>query len=221
MKYYPVNLNVKNRKCLVVGGGEVATRKVKVLLESGATLTVITLNATKHLYKLENDGLLTLKLRLYKASDLNGMFLVFGATNDKKLNRQLFVDASKSNLLCNIADCPDQCNFILPSIVNRGDLSIAISTSGKSPALAKKIRKDLEKKFGLEYAEFLEIMGLIRRKLISSNCKSEIRKQIFTQIVQSDIIEMINQNKKAEIDSLLSTILGKKMAFEILIKMNK
>jgi precorrin-2 dehydrogenase/sirohydrochlorin ferrochelatase len=148
MRYYPVNLDILNRKCLVVGGGGVGTRKVITLLDCGAIVTVVSLDIGEKLLKLAGNGLIAWEKRSYLTSDLDGIFLVIGATNNEKLNRQISADAEKINLLCNIADRPDVCNFILPSIVNRGDLVIAISTSGKSPAFAKKLRKELEKQFG-------------------------------------------------------------------------
>jgi precorrin-2 dehydrogenase len=144
MQYYPVSLDIKDRKCLVVGGGGVGTRKVKTLVECGAKVTVVSPGVSSQLLELVNNGLIVLEKRSYKETDLDGMFLVIGTTDSEKLNRQISMDAEKLNMLCNIADRPEVCNFILPSIVNRGDLTISISTSGKSPALAKKLRIELE-----------------------------------------------------------------------------
>ncbi len=178
MKYYPVNLDVKNRKCLIVGGGRVGTRKVITLLDCGAIIIVVSPVASEKLLELADNSMITMKKRPYQASDLDGMFLVFGTTDDEELNRQISADAEKLNMLCNIADRPNVCNFILPSIVNRGDLVISISTSGKSPAFAKKLRKELEKQFDVEYTEFLRLMGAIREKLLSENT-SRKRTNIF------------------------------------------
>ena len=135
MRYYPVHLDIKNQNCLVVGGGGVGTRKVKTLLECGARVTVVSPDPSQQLAKLASEGSITLTQRIYRSADLDGMFLVIGATDDENLNQQISTDAEKSNILCNIADRPEVCNFILPSIVRRGDLVITISTSGKSPAL--------------------------------------------------------------------------------------
>jgi precorrin-2 dehydrogenase/sirohydrochlorin ferrochelatase len=120
-------------------------------------------------------------------------------------------------MLCNIADRPEDCNFILPSIVNRGDLIIAISTSGKSPAFAKKIRKDLEKEFGKEYAEFLKLMGTIRKKLLSEDHEPEVHKYLFEQLIERDLINMIKERQTEDIDSLLIEILGKGYIFDELM----
>ncbi len=143
MRYYPVNLDVRNRNCLVVGGGAVATRKVMTLLNCGARVTVVSPDIGSDLREFARDGAIILKTRGYRRSEVNDMFLVVGATDDKDLNRQIFEDAEALGKLCNIADQPEACNFILPSVVHQGDLVIAISTSGKSPAFAKQLRIDL------------------------------------------------------------------------------
>lgn len=218
MRYYPVNLDVKNRKCLVVGGGSVGTRKVLTLLDCGAIVTVVSLDVSEKLLELADNGSIAWEKRSYLASDLDGMFLVFGTTDDEELNRQISADAEKLNMLCNIADRPEVCNFILPSIVNRGDLVISISTSGKSPAFAKKLRKQLEKQFGVEYAEFLRLMGAIREKLLSEKHEPEAHKHIFEQLINGDLVEMIKNNRKEDINSLLFDILGKGYEFEDLMK---
>jgi precorrin-2 dehydrogenase/sirohydrochlorin ferrochelatase len=221
MRYYPVNLDIKNRKCLVVGGGSVGTRKVLTLLNCGAIVTVVSPDATEKLLELADNGSITWEKRSYLASDLDGTFLVIGATDDEELNRQISADAEKLNMLCNIADRPNVCNFILPSIVNRGDLVISISTSGRSPAFAKKLRKELEKQFGVEYTEFLRLMGAIRKKLLSEKHEPEAHKHLFEQLIKSDLVEMIKNNRKEDINSLLFDILGQGYEFESLMKTNR
>ena len=143
MRYYPINLDIQNRGVLVVGGGGVGTRKVKTLLDCGARVTVVSREVSAKLQALAASGEINLEQRSYRSEDLTGMFLVIGATNEMKLNRKISNDAEQLNTLCNIADRPEVCNFILPSIVRRDDLVITISTSGKSPAMAKKLRKAL------------------------------------------------------------------------------
>lgn len=208
MQYYPVSLDINNRKCLVVGGGSVGTRKVKTLLECGAKVTVVSPGVSSRLLEIANKGLIVLENRPYRETDLAGMFLVIGTTDDEELNRQISMDAEKLNMLCNIADRPEVCNFILPSIVNRGDLTISISTSGKSPALAKRLRIELEEQFGNEYAEFLRLMGAIRKKLLSQKHEPEAHKHLFEKLISGGLLDMIRGNRKDEIDSLLCEVLG-------------
>jgi precorrin-2 dehydrogenase/sirohydrochlorin ferrochelatase len=146
------------------------------------------------------------------------MFLVIGATNDERLNRQISEDAERLNTLCNIADRPEVCNFILPSIVQRDDLVITISTSGRSPALAKNLRKVLENQFGEEYGDFLQLMGAIRKKLLSQSHEPEAHKHLFEQLISSDLIAMIRDRKEKDINSLLMEILGQGYRYDELMR---
>jgi precorrin-2 dehydrogenase/sirohydrochlorin ferrochelatase len=217
MKYYPVHLDIKNRNCLIVGGGAVGTRKVKTLMECGARVTVVSPEPTPQLTRLASEGSVTLKKRAYRNDDLTGMFMVIGATDDERLNRQISRDAEQAHILCNIADRPEVCNFILPSIVRRGDLVITISTSGKSPALAKHLRQKLETQFGREYADFLLLMGAIRQKLLSQVHEPEAHKKLFNQLIESDLIQLMQAGKTEEINTLLYKILGKGYKIEALL----
>jgi precorrin-2 dehydrogenase/sirohydrochlorin ferrochelatase len=209
MRYYPVNLDIQNRGCLVVGGGAVATRKVITLLECGARVTVVSPNVSDRLQELARSGAsLTTKKRSYRSRDLDGMWLVIGATDDETLNRRISEDAENRNMLCNIADRPEVCNFILPAIVQRDDLVIAISTSGNSPALAKRLRQILENQFGKEYGDFLQLLGAVRRKLLSAAHEPESHKPLFERLINSDLLELVRQGKKDEINARLDEILG-------------
>jgi len=147
MRYYPIYLDVQNRNCLVVGGGSVGARKVSTLLDCGASVTVVSPRINAKLNELSTKATLIIKKKPFQFSDLKDKFLVIGATDNQELNQQIHTEAERLGILCNIADQPEACNFILPSIVKKGDLVIAISTSGKSPAFAKKLRKDFEKQF--------------------------------------------------------------------------
>lgn len=219
MRYYPVNLDIENRKCLVVGGGSVGLRKVKTLIGCGAAVTVVSPMVDKTLLQLSNKRCITIRQRPYRASDLKGMFLVIGATDDERLNRRIKSDADAAGLLCNIADRPEACNFILPSVVNRGDLIIAVSTCGKSPAFAKRLRQDLEKQFGPEYAAFLGLMGAIRSRLLCRKHGPEVHKQLFEQLIDSDLLDLVRSGNKEQIDALLLKILGGEFNYESLMEL--
>ena len=208
MKYYPVCLEITNRKCLVVGGGAVGTRKVKSLVDCGATVTVVALTASDELERMAAAGVITLEKRAYTDTDMTGVFLVFGATSDMSLNNRISREAEERGILCNIADVPKACNFILPSVVQRGDLQIAISTSGKSPAFARHLRKTLENRFGSEYDDFLRLMGLIRDKLLAEEHAPEAHKPLFERLVNSGLPELIRAKRQADIDRILLEILG-------------
>jgi precorrin-2 dehydrogenase/sirohydrochlorin ferrochelatase len=208
MRYYPIQLDIRERNCLVVGGGGVGTRKVTSLLSCSARVTVVSPEATEELRGLAARGALTLIQRAYEPADLRGMLLVIGATDDEELNRRISADAERLNLLCNIADRPEKCNFILPAIVQRGDLVITVSTSGQSPALSKKLRQDLQAQFGNEYALLLDLLGAIRKRLLAEAHAPEEHKPIFERLVHSDLLTWIRESRRHEIDRLLAEVLG-------------
>lgn len=218
MRYYPVYLDIQNRNCLVVGGGSVGTRKVETLLKCGAKVAVVSPVVSVKLTELGDAGAIRLHRRPYRSNDLDGIFLVIGATDDAKLNRQISTAANRRNVLCNIADRPQECNFILPAVIARGDLTISISTSGKSPALAKMLRKRLEDQFGEEYAVFLQLMGGIRKKLLIRSQEPEAHKELFEKLVNSELLQMIRDNKIADVNSLLHKILGNGYDFDNLMQ---
>lgn len=218
MRYYPVNLNIKDRQCLVIGGGAVGTRKVLSLLECGARVTVISPEITDRLKGLSHRGKIKLGLRPFKDSDLEDVFLVIGATDDETLNRRIHKNAEKRGLLCNIADRPEICNFILPAVVRRGSLTISISTSGRSPALAKKLRKDLTLQFGREYNVLLQLMGAIRQKLLNQAHAPEAHKPLFENLLNAGLIELVRDDRREEINRLLGDVLGTEFTYEALME---
>ncbi len=218
MRYYPIYLDIKDRNCLVVGGGSVGTRKVERLLECGAKVTVVGPDADEKLKKLSDGGIIQLKERAFQSADLDDMFLVIGATDHEVLNFKIHTEARLRGLLCNIADRPEACDFILPAIVNRGDLTIAISTSGKSPAFAKNLRRQLEFQFGDEYAEFLDLMGAIRKKLLIKEHKPEVHKHLFEQLIERDLVQMLKNADIDKINALLLDVLGEGYDFKTLIQ---
>jgi precorrin-2 dehydrogenase/sirohydrochlorin ferrochelatase len=217
MKYYPIFLDVRHRHCLVVGGGSVGVRKAVTLLDCGAAVTVVSPMISDKLTELAKNEPLIIEKRPFKFSDLKDKFLVIGATDNQELNQQIHAESERLDILCNIADQPEECNFILPSIVKRGDLVIAISTSGKSPAFAKKLRKDLEKQLGNEYAAFLELMGAIRKKLLAKEHKPDIHKPLFEELVNRGLVDMIKDHRKKDINLLLFEVLGEGYVFEELV----
>ena len=217
MRYYPVNLDIRGRSCLVVGGGRVGVRKVDTLLKCGAIVTVVSPEATHPLARLAEEGRIVLERREYRSSDVKGRFLIIGATDDEGLNRQIHADAERLNLLCNIADRPEICNFILPAIVRRGDFMLAISTAGKSPAFAKHMRRRLEAQFGPEYGKLLGLMGAIRRKLLAEAHEPEAHKPLFERLIAGDLLELVKTGEKDRIDRLLEEVLGPGYRYEQLM----
>ncbi len=217
MRYYPVNLDIRNQNCLVVGGGGVGKRKILTLLECGARVTVVSPKISNEIKALSKDRHIELKERNYRSSDLEGMFLVIGATDNEEANRQISNDAERARILCNIADRPQECSFVLPAIVKQGDLVIAISTSGKSPAFAKRLRRKLSGEFGPEYGKFLDLMGAIRNKLLQNGKSPEAHKHMFEQLIDEGLLELIKHNNGKRINTLLERVLGEGFALEDLL----
>lgn len=201
----------------MVGGGRVGARKVDTLLKCGAIVTVVSPEATSPLARLAEAGRIVLERREYRSSDVKGQFLVIGATDDERLNRQIHADAERLNLLCNIADRPEICNFILPAIVRRGDFMMAISTAGKSPAFAKHMRRRLEAQFGPEYGVLLDLMGAIRQKLLAEAHEPEAHKPLFERLIDGDLLELVKTGEKDRIDRLLEEVLGPGYRYEQLM----
>ncbi len=208
MRYFPIFLDLKGKPVVVVGGGRVGERKVSSLLKAGAKVTLISPNLTKNLRKLAERGKINSIARGYKRGDLKGAFLVIAATGDYGTNQQVFEEGMRHRIPINVVDSPAQCSFIVPSIISRGDLILAISTGGKSPALAKKIRKELEKNFGPEYARLLKLLGTVRRKLLREGHPSDINKMKLTRLVESPILSLMREGKRGKIDEILRGILG-------------
>lgn len=163
--YYPVFLKIGERKCVVVGGGQVARRKVSTLLKHGADVAVISLKVCSELDRLAQNGEIRLIRRAYQSGDLKGAFIAIAATDDGNVNRQVSLEARKTAVLVNVVDDSTNSDFIVPSHISRGDLTIAISTAGRSPALARKIRLRLEKEFGDEYGNLVLLIDEVRTEL--------------------------------------------------------
>ncbi|HXX57875.1 MAG TPA: bifunctional precorrin-2 dehydrogenase/sirohydrochlorin ferrochelatase [Thermodesulfovibrionales bacterium] len=161
---YPLFLDLNGRRCLVIGGGRVAERKCLPLMNSGALVTIVSPSLTKRLEGYKIKGLVKHKKREYRSSDIKSSFLVIAATNSEEINRQISRDAEAADKLLNVVDQPALCNFIVPSVVRRGLLTIAVSTGGASPAMAKAIRKELQQLYGPEFSRFLGLMKKLRSK---------------------------------------------------------
>jgi siroheme synthase-like protein len=165
-KYYPAFISLTGRDCLVIGGGTVAQRKIETLLECQARVRVISPQVVSRVAELAAAGSIELVDRGYAEGDLDGAFLVVSATNDAAVNQQVSLEAARRGQLINVVDDPDHSNFIVPATLNRGDITIAVSTAGTSPALARRIKHDIEESIGAEYADVAKLVGEVRRNLL-------------------------------------------------------
>lgn len=208
MRYYPLCIDLKERTCLVVGGGKVGARKAQGLLSAGATVVVVSPQMDAVLEALGPHERLRLKRRDYRPTDMEGVFLAFAATDDGDLNRRIQRDAIGCRVLCNIADRPELCDFILPAVVQQGDLTVAITTMGKSPALAKRLRRQLADQLGPEYARLTELLGAIRRHLLSKDHDPEGHHRVLHALLDSNLLALLRADRREEIDALLAATLG-------------
>ena len=166
-RYYPIFARLDGRACVVVGGGPVAERKVAALLDHGASVTVVSPTLTPGLRRLASDNAIMAVLRDYRDGDLAGAFLAIAATGDPAANRAVAREGRRRRTLVNVVDDPEESEFIVPSIVRRGDLTVAISTSGRSPALARRLRAYLESLLPAEYESVLSIVSDVRQEVMS------------------------------------------------------
>jgi precorrin-2 dehydrogenase/sirohydrochlorin ferrochelatase len=195
--YYPAFLNLQGKKTTVVGGGKVAERKILALLKAGADITVVSPEITKRLEREKLKGSIKHIPRQYRKSDVKNTFLVIAATDSEESNKQVSEEAP---CLVNVVDTPSLCNFIVPSVIKRGQLTIAISTSGLSPALSKSIRKELEKLYGPEFAEYVKLLEKIRKMAMSKISDTKKRMEFLKNLVSEKMIEMLREKgfKKVE-----------------------
>ena len=202
---YPIFANVTGRKVVVVGGGVVAHRKVLVLLESGAKVSLVGPELTEELARLQKDGMIEVFAREYQNGDLEGAWFVIAATDCDQVNRQDFAEAEKLRIFCNVVDEPELCSFQVPSVVNRGDLQIAISTRGASPALAKHLRRQLQEEFGEYYKLFLDSLRQLRKHLKNKYPDDQPRRaEILEGFVNSEALDFLRHGKSNDFQQLLN-----------------
>ncbi|MGA2333267.1 MAG: bifunctional precorrin-2 dehydrogenase/sirohydrochlorin ferrochelatase [Syntrophales bacterium] len=211
MRYYPLFLDITDRRCVVIGGGDVAERKVARLLDFGASVVVVGKTLTPGLEAMKKAGRISHIDVDYDQALIDDAFLVIGATDQDDINAEISRDGKEKGILVNIVDDPDKCDFVLPSLIRQGDLLIAISTGGKSPALAKKLREDMEHLFGTEYQTLLEVMGQLREKLVVKGRSSDENRRVFEAVVHSDILKHIKDKSWDKVRRIIYDVTGEKI----------
>jgi len=219
--YFPIYLDIRNKKVLVVGGGVIAQRKIESLLEAGANILLASKELTRQIRKYEEEGRIFVIGCEYEKKYLEKVFMVIAATDDAELNHRISQDALEKGLLINAVDQPEDCNFIFPSVLKRGDLVLAISTSGKSPALAKKIREQLEQEFGNEYEILLNIMGFLRKEIFSWNLPQHQNSLLFRQLIAGALPEAIHEKNWKRVTEIINSTLNKNYSRELIKKMGE
>ena len=187
MSLFPIFLKLTARPCIVIGAGKLAESKIESLLAANARVTVIALRANDRITALADSGELTLHLREYKTGDLSGQFLVVAATDVPAVNRAVFAEAEENGVLINAVDDPPFCDFYFPSVVRRGDLQIAISTAGHSPALAQRLRKEIHSLLPLDAGDWLAELGNLRREVLAAEPLNESRNQLLHTLASREV----------------------------------
>ncbi len=193
---YPVVLDLGGRPVLVVGGGAVAERKVEGLRAACASITVVSPRVSARLAKMADDGDIRVRRRAYRRSDLRGVAIVFAATDDRNLNAAVAADARRRRIWVNAADDPDHCDFILPSVLRRGSLLVSVTTGGRSPALARIVREELERLLGSDYALLTDLAGDVRRELRTRG--EQAPAEAWTTALRGDVRRLVAAGRREE-----------------------
>ncbi len=214
MRYYSVNLDIQDRTCLVVGGGNVGTRKVQGLLRSGARVVLVSPELTDELADLVSSGVIRHQCREFTEADLDEAFLVIVATDDMDLNRRVAGAALSKRVLCNVVDRPELCTFAVPAVSVKGDLAVAVSTGGKSPGLARRLRKQFDELLSPAYGPFLDLMGALRTrlKLRGSGFYAEMSK--LDALLDSPLLGWIEEKNQEAVETYVSNVMGEALTLD-------
>ncbi len=195
MNLFPMFLKLQRRRCLVVGAGRVGELKIEGLLLAGATVHVVAPRATAKVAQWSRGGVISWEPRRFQPTDLDRVFLVVAATGSPGLHEKIYQEATSRGVLCNVVDDPEHCDFYYPAVVRRGQLQIAISTGGQSPALAHWLRCELETQFGAEWGAWVEELGEQRRQLFTSGLEPDRRREILLQLAtQTGLLSIAGRN---------------------------
>jgi precorrin-2 dehydrogenase/sirohydrochlorin ferrochelatase len=208
MAYYPILMDLEGRRALVVGGGAVAERKVLGLLDSGAKVELVARDINPRLMDMASKGLIRWAAEEFAEEQLQGAALVIAATDSEAVNRQVSSAAQSRGIPVNAVDQPADCTFIVPAVVRRGDFLIAVSTSGCSPALARRVREELERCFGSEYDEFLRLMRKIRPLVLKRGEGQEENSRVFKELLDSGLLEAVRFKDWKKAGEILTGALG-------------
>lgn len=203
MSFYPVNLRITDRLCVVVGGGGVALRKTRGLLEAEARIRLISPTVRPELRMLAEEGQISWLERGYVEGDLKGAYLVFAATNDRNIQTRIKTEAGKTGVILNSADDPTGSDFHIPAHFRRGKMLITVSTGGGSPALAKKIREQLEEEIGPEYEAAVDLLFLLRERLLGGQDLAAGHRELFHHLLRLGIIDVLRTRDWFELQMLL------------------
>lgn len=208
MPFYPALLDLKDRLVLLVGGGRVAARKLASLLEAGARVRLVSPRLCPEARELAGAPEVELRERGFLAGDLEGAWLAISATDDEALNRSVARAAEAARVFVNVVDVPPLCSFIVPAVVRRGELTLAVSTGGASPAAARRLRQSLQEQFGPEWEVYLAILRAARQKLTALGRPAAENRPLFYELVDSELMARVAAGDAAGVEEVLARVLG-------------
>ncbi len=218
MPFYPVNINIENRLCLIVGGGEVAARKIKSILFCKARVRVISPHVCKKISRFARDGKLEWLQREYERGDLRDAYLVMAATDRKEIQHLIVAEANDRKILINVVDDPAACTFQVPATVRRGEFLLAVSTGGSSPALSARIKKSIEAEYGPEYGLYVDLLSKVRETIVRDGGTQKSHKILFEKILQLNILTHIREENWPEVQRVLAEVLSEHVDVERIIE---
>jgi precorrin-2 dehydrogenase/sirohydrochlorin ferrochelatase len=208
--YYPLFVDLRNKKVVVVGGGGVAERKVQGLLSAGAHVKLVSPEATETLMEMASDGLIDYVAKAFVPEDLDKAWLVIAATDDSGVQELVYKEALSQRIFCNIVDLPEFCSFIVPSIVRRGDLCLSISTGGRCPALAQRLRKEIEQSLGFFYGDYVSLLGELRQLVIKSYEDPVTRKELCHSLTAPEVMDWVRDGEWDRVEKWAVSLCGEK-----------
>ena len=196
--YYPIYLDIEDRSVVIIGGGNVCARKAETMMKYGARVTIVSPEFTDEIEGWAREGCLRLERKHYDESDLEGANIVIASTDDQSVNEQIAADCRRRRIPVNVVDVTPLCEFIVPAIIETGSIQIAVSTGGKSPALARTLKEDLQRTIGPEYAEVNDVLGTLRDGAKATLPTDVDRKRFFDGIIAKGILDMLRDGRRRE-----------------------
>jgi siroheme synthase-like protein len=196
--YYPIYLDIENRNVIIIGGGEVCARKAETMMRYGARVTIVSPEFTSEIEQWARDGQLAIRRKRYETSDIEDAHIVIASTDDTSVNEQVAADSRARRIPVNVVDVTPLCEFIVPAIIEKDGIQIAISTGGKSPALARTLKEDLNRTIGPEYSEVNDLLGSLRDSAKAKLPTDTDRKRFFDGIIAQGVLQMLRDGRRAE-----------------------
>jgi siroheme synthase-like protein len=196
--YYPIYIDIEDRAVLIVGGGTVCARKAETMMRYGARVTIVSPEITDEIAAWEQSGVLAVQRKMYAESDLEGASMVIASTDDQCVNARVARDCRRRRIPVNVVDVTHLCEFIVPAIIEKGSIQIAVSTGGKSPAIARTLREDLQRTIGPEYAEVNDLLGTLRKSAKQVLPTDIDRKRFFDSIITAGILDLLREGRRRE-----------------------